>query len=162
MLKQTLNRIIEEKLTTAREIGELAGVSTSTVYRWVAGQSQPDFDSIRLLVRHLPDRRAQEEILGVFLQGTDWSADHQVLELDYNQDGKVDGHDALEATIELVQSAAQSLGRIHAADHHPLTAEETLQTVALLNHVARHCTITQRVLIEMGEQRAKRKLKIAE
>ena len=162
MLQKTLQRVIDQKLTSAREIGELAGVSTSTVYRWIAGQSQPDFDSIRLLVRHLPDKRAQEEILSSFLNGTEWNASRMDLELDFNADGKVDSEDALEATIESVQAAAKSLGRIHGAAHHPMTAEETLQTIALLNHVVRHCTLTQRVLIDMGEQRAKRKLKIAE
>ena len=133
MLQKTLQRIIDQKLTSAREIGELSGVSTSTVYRWIAGQSQPDFDSIRMLVRHLPDKRAQEEILSSFLNGTEWNASRLDLELDFNNDGKIDGEDALEATIESVQAAAKSLGRIHGAAHHPMTAEETLQTIALLN-----------------------------
>ena len=161
MLQQALQRVIDLKLTSAREVGELAGVSTSTVYRWIAGQSQPDFDSIRLLVRLLPDRRAQEEILNAFLNGTEWSASRLEMELDVNQDGVVDGQDALAAAIESVQGAAKSLSQIHAAAQSPLTAEEALQTIALLNHVVRHCTLTQRVLIDMGEQRAKRKLKIA-
>ena len=113
MLQKTLQRIIDQKLTSAREIGELSGVSTSTVYRWIAGQSQPDFDSIRMLVRHLPDKRAQEEILSSFLNGTEWNASRLDLELDFNNDGKIDGEDALEATIESVQAAAKSLGRIH-------------------------------------------------
>ena len=162
MLGKTLQRVIDQKLTTAKELGELAGVSTSTVYRWIAGQSQPDFDSIRLLVRHLPERRAQEEILQSFTSGTDWQCTRMDMELDVNDDGTIDVEDALDATIESVTGAAESLARIRASAHKPMTADETLQTVALLNHVTRHCAITQRVLVDMAEQRAKRKLKIAE
>ncbi|MEM9883883.1 MAG: helix-turn-helix domain-containing protein [Planctomycetota bacterium] len=162
MLSKTLQRVIDEKLTTARELGELAGVSTSTVYRWIAGQSQPDFDSIRLLVRHLPDQRAQEEILQVFTSGSDWLCTRLELELDVNDDGRIDAEDALDATIECVKGASESLSAIRASGHSPMTADDTLQSVALLNHVMKHCAITQRVLIDLAEQRRKRRLKLAE
>ncbi|MEM9914584.1 MAG: helix-turn-helix transcriptional regulator [Planctomycetota bacterium] len=161
MLGKTLQRVIDQKLTSAKELGELAGVSTSTVYRWIAGQSQPDFDSIRLLVRHLPDNRAQEEILQAFTSGTDWLCTRMDLELDVNDDGQIDADDALDATIECVKGASESLAAIRARMHEPMTADETLQTVALLNHVMKHCAITQRVLVDMNEQRQKRKLKLA-
>jgi len=160
MLGKTLQRMIDQKLTSARELGDLAGVSTSTVYRWIAGQSQPDFDSVRLLVRNLPERRAQEEILQSFTSGSDWQCTRLDLELDVNNDGRVDADDALDATIESITSAAESLARIRASSHHPMTSDETLQTVALLNHVMRHCAITQRILVDIAEQRAKRKLKL--
>ncbi|MEO1236507.1 MAG: helix-turn-helix transcriptional regulator [Planctomycetota bacterium] len=161
MLGTTLQRVIDQKLTSARELGELAGVSTSTVYRWIAGQSQPDFDSIRLLVRHLPDNRAQEEILQAFTSGTDWHCTRLDLELDVNDDGKIDADDALDATIECVRGASESLAAIRARSHAPMTSDETLETVSLLNHVIKHCAITQRVLVDMAEQRRKRKLKLA-
>jgi transcriptional regulator with XRE-family HTH domain len=161
MLGRTLQRVLDQKLSTARELGELAGVSTSTVYRWIAGQSQPDFDSIRLLVRHLPDPQAQEEILQAFTTGTDWQCSRLEIELDINQDGVVDSEDAIDATIEAVHAAGESLKCIRRKMHHPMTAEETLETVSLLNAVMRHCSVTQRVLVEMAEQRRQRKLKLA-
>ena len=108
MLTKTLNRMIEKKQTTAREIAEMAGVSTSTVYRWIAGQSQPDFNSIRLLVRHLPNKDAQETLLQTFTMGTTWQFARPDLELDVNADGKIDAADALDASIEAVHSSAKS------------------------------------------------------
>lgn len=162
MLAKTLQRLIDERRTTAREIGELAGVSTSTVYRWIAGQSRPDFDSIRLLVRHLPQRAAQEAILSVFTAGTSWKFEHNELELDVNEDGCVDADDALDASVEAVRSAGESLANIRASmNGKPPNADETLQIVALLTHVVRHCTISQRVLVELSEQRRRRKLRLA-
>lgn len=160
MLQKTLQRLIDQKLTNAREIGELAGVSTSTVYRWIAGQSQPDFDSIRLLVRHLPEKRAQEEIIQAFTNGTEWHFSRMDLELDVNDDGQIDAEDALDATIECVKGAGESLVCIRNSSHSPLNAEETLAVVSTLNHVMRNCAITQRVLVELAEQRRKRKLKL--
>lgn len=163
MLAKTLSELIDKKLTTAREIGELAGVSTSTVYRWIARQSQPDFDSIRLLLRHLPSRAGQEALLGVFMAGTPWSATHQQIDLDVNRDGQVDADDALDASIEAVKSAGRSLAQVRAASRtQALDPEQTLDLIAQLNHVVRQCTITQRVLIDMSERRRKRKLKLAE
>lgn len=161
MLGKTLQRIIDQKHTTARELGDLAGVSPSTVYRWIAGQSQPDFDSIRLLVRHLPDTRAQQEILQSFTVGTDWHCTRLELDLDFNDDGCVDCDDALDASIEAVRGCADSLSRVRGSAHKPMDADETLEVLAILQRVVSHCTITERVLVEMHEQRQKRKLRIA-
>jgi hypothetical protein len=161
MLGQTLQRVLDQKLTTARELGELAGVSTSTVYRWIAGQSQPDFNSVRLLVRHLPDRQAQEELLQTFTSGTDWQVSCLELELDINDDGRVDAEDALDATICAVRGAGDLLAKVRSKMHDPMTADETLEVVSLLNSVMRHCAVTQRVMLEMAEQRRQRKLKLA-
>lgn len=163
MLAKTLQQLIDRKITTAREIGELAGVSTSTVYRWIARQSQPDFDSIRLLVRHLPSNEGQEAIINVFTAGTCWNCTHDNLELDVNDDGRIDADDALDASIEAVRSSGRSLAQVRTASRgHALSPEETLELIAQLNHVVRQCTITQRVLIELAEKRKKRKLKLAE
>ncbi|WP_200761554.1 helix-turn-helix domain-containing protein [Poriferisphaera corsica] len=161
MLAKTLQMMIDENLTTAKEIGELSGVSTSTVYRWISGQSQPDFDSIRLLVRHMPRKEAQEALLSVYSAGTAWQYSHMDLELDVNDDGVVDVEDALDAAINMMRNAAETLAQLRAVRNgEPMDPEKTLQQIALLNEVARNCTITQRVLVDMAEQRRKRKLKL--
>jgi transcriptional regulator with XRE-family HTH domain len=161
MLAQTLQRIIDKKFTTAKEISELAGVSQSTVYRWIAGQSQPDFDSVRLLVRLLPDLRAQKALLTAFTAGTDWHATHMNLELDVNQDGKVDADDALDASCEALKTSSETLLAIRQASKGKiLTGDETIELVSHLNQTIRQCSITQRILVDMAEQRKRRKLKL--
>ncbi len=163
MLAKTLQMLIDQQLTTAKEIGELAGVSTSTVYRWVSGQSQPDFDSIRMLVRHLPNPEAQEAILAIFASGTPWTFTHAELELDVNQDGQVNAEDALDASCEAVKTAGESLMAVRAASRGKLlNSDDTLALISQLNHVVQQCTITQRVLVEMAEARRKRKLKLVD
>lgn len=161
MLAQTLQRIIDKKFTSAKEISELAGVSQSTVYRWIAGQSQPDFDSVRLLVRLLPDMRAQKALLTAFTAGTDWHATHMNLELDVNQDGKVDADDALDASCEALKTSSETLLAIRQASKGKiLTGDETIELVSHLNQTIRQCSITQRILVDMAEQRKRRKLKL--
>ena len=76
MIAHTLQTLIQDRLTTARELGEVAGVAPSTVYRWINGESQPDFHSVRLMLRHLPSQRAQERLLSAFTLGTPWACVH--------------------------------------------------------------------------------------
>lgn len=162
MLAKTLKRIIDNNFSSAKEISELTGVSQSTVYRWIAGQSQPDFDSVRLLVRLLPDARAQKAILTAFTAGSDWHITHMNLELDVNMDGKVDADDALDASCHALKTSSETLVSIREASKgKALNSDETLELISLLNHTVRHCTITQRILVDMAEQRKKRKLKLA-
>jgi len=162
MLTKTLNRMIQKNQTTAREIAELAGVSTSTVYRWIAGQSQPDFDSIRLLVRHLPNKKAQASLLNAFTMGTGWQFACPDLELDVNDDGKIDAADALDASIGAVHSSAESLRKLrHAFRDGMANSEQILELIHLLQNTAGHCTITQQVLVHLSEKNKRRKLKLA-
>ncbi len=162
MFDKTLQRIIEQKWTSARELGELAGVSTSTVYRWISGETQPDFNSVRLLLRHLTHPRAQEELLTCFTSGTQWHFTRAELELDFNQDGRIDAEDAMDASCAAVKAAADSMDQVRSACRGKTpSAEETLEMIALLNRVIRKCTVAQRVLVDMAERRKNKQLKLA-
>lgn len=161
MLTKTLNRMIEMKQTTAREIAEMAGVSASTVYRWIAGQSQPDFDSIRLLVRHLPNKQAQESLLKTFTMGTTWQFACPDMELDVNADGKIDAADALDASIEAVHSSVKNLKQLRTAFHKgDADADDVLELIHLLQHTSSQCMITQQIVVHLCEKNKRRKLKL--
>ncbi len=160
MLARTLQRLVDEKLTTAREIADLAGVSASTVYRWIAGQSQPDFDSIRLLVRHLPEPRAQRAILSTFSAGTPWRYQYIDHELDVNDDGQIDVNDALDSSIRAVQSAGEMLAKVRdASQDRRLSAEQVGVVIKALNEVVQECSVTQQVMVRVweGEQNQRKR-----
>ena len=162
MLAKTLSMLIEERLTTAREIGELTGVAPSTVYRWVRGESQPDFDSIRLLVRHLKNPQAVQAILCAFTAGSGWQFSQNNGELDVNRDGRINAADALDTSIDAVHSAARSLEQVRESCRSGAISRETaVQLLALLNQVIRQCTTTQQILVHMTESRRTRALKLA-
>ena len=152
MLARTLQRLVREDLTNAREIGELAGVSTSTAYRWIAGESEPDFNSIRLLIRHLKKAPAQEALLAVVTTGTDYRCQRTQLDADVNQDGKVDAGDALDAAILTVHSAGESLTNVREtlADG-KVDREQVVRLMGILNDVVQHSAVVQEVLLQLME-----------
>ena len=160
MLAKTLQRLIDDKLTTAGEIAELAGVSSSTVYRWIGGKSQPDFDSIRLLVRHMPDPKAQRAILSAFSAGTSWRFQYLDTDLDVNRDGRVDVNDALDASIRAVDAASELLVKVRKASKDDrLTQDQIGPVIKVLNEVVQQCSITQQIMVrvwEMDDKRRKR------
>ena len=161
MLAKTLKRIVDKQFTSAKEISELTGVSQSTVYRWIAGQSQPDFDSVRLLVRLLPDARAQKELILTFAAGTDWHVTKMELELDINADGKIDAADALDSSIDAVHSSGKNLKLLRTAFRDGMAnPEQVLELIHLLQNTAGHCMVTQQVLVHLAEKNKRRKLKL--
>ena len=162
MLSRTLQQLVNQNLTTAREISELTGVAPSTVYRWINGRCEPDFNAIRLLLRHLPNRAAQEAILTAFVAGTPWRMTLGDGDLDVNHDGSVNGDDALDATIAAACNAAEALKEVRAATQRsPITPEQALHAIRLLNDVARTCSVSQQVLVQLADQREqRRKLKL--
>jgi len=159
MLARTLQQLIEEDHTSVSEVAELAGVSNSTVYRWIARRSQPDFDAIRRVIRGLPSRHAQQSLLSVITTGTCWRLRNYELHLDINRDGKVDAEDALDATIRVVRSAGQSLANVRSScAAGSVKKQDLVDLVNELNDVVHHSTIVQEILVRMVETRTKRRI----
>jgi transcriptional regulator with XRE-family HTH domain len=154
MLAKTLQSLIDQHLTNAAEIAELTGVAPSTVYRWLKGQSEPSFNSVRLLLRHVPNTSAQHAILSAFIAGSEWQVMQLRAELDLNRDGRIDHDDALDACIESVRSASKALSqvRINAAES-PDKRAAAEELIHLLADVIRHCSTAQQILVHVNERR---------
>lgn len=160
MISAALTNIIEQKLTSVGEISELAGVSPSTVYRWINGQTQPPYDAVRLLVRHLPEPRAQRILLLYTIRGTPWQLRGPHDTLDVNGDGDIDSNDALDSMIRIVRQASLSLAQIRdALREKPLTSEEMMEAVETLEDVAIESCLAQQILarIQESHQRGRRR-----
>jgi transposase len=159
MLARTLQQLIEEEHTSVSEVAELAGVSNSTVYRWIARRSQPDFDAIRRVIRGLPSKHAQRCLLSVITTGTNWRLRSYELHLDINRDGKIDAEDALDATIRVVRSAGQSLASVRSScAAGSVQKQDLVDLVQQLNDVVQHSTIVQEILVRMVDQRKRRRV----
>ena len=158
MLVQTLQNLIHEGLTSAKEIGELTGVAPSTVYRWINGQSEPSFNAVRMLIRHLPNREAQARILSAIITGTGWQFAASDNELDVNDDGRVDTDDALDSCIRSVHIAGEALTQVRGACKDGVISQQEATTViALLRGVVRECNVTQAILAQITEARRRAK-----
>ncbi len=162
MLASTLQQLIDRRHTTVDEIASLAGVSNSTVYRWIGRKSQPDFDAVRRIIRGLPNRRAQEALLAVVTTGTGWRVRAAELSLDINRDGKVDADDALDAAIRVVHDAGRSLMHVRSTcAAGTVRKDDLVDLIALLNHVVEHSTMVQEILIRMVEQKQRQRARPA-
>ncbi len=160
MLATALQKLIDSEQTTVTEVAELAGVSNSTVYRWIARRSEPSFDAIRRLIRGLPDPRAQEMLLATIITGTSFRVQNYQLDLDINEDGVVNSEDALDAAIKVVRSAGRSLTSVRAAAvAGKVRKDEVVPLVEELNDVIHHAALVQEVLILMVDKKRRRKAK---
>ncbi len=152
LLAPTLQKLIDTDATTAKDLGEMAGVSSSTIYRWINGESEPDFDSIRLILHHLPDPQAQLAILTAFIAGTPWTVTQNAGELDVNNDGRVGTEDALDAAIQCVSVASDSLQQIRTACRDGKVSQaEAAHVAQLLADVINQCSITQQVVMSIAQ-----------
>ena len=156
MLSITLRRLIDQKMTTAREIGELTGTAPSTVYRWIRDEAQPSFDTIRLLMRHLRNREAQAALIAAFTASTPWKSyvqegdDSAVVPVD----DVADASEAMEAAIDAMREATQALASVRQASRdRALNDTELDQTVQQTNSVIRTCVATQRELNKVAGHR---------
>ncbi|MEX2672112.1 MAG: helix-turn-helix transcriptional regulator [Phycisphaeraceae bacterium] len=156
MISAALRNLIDQQLTSVGEIGELAGVAPSTVYRWVNGQTQPPYDSIRLLIRHLPNARAQRVLLLHTIRGTAWQVRGPHASLDVNADGKIDAEDALDTMIRIVSAASQSLEQTRESLRQtPLSQNELMEAVETLEDVAIESCLAQQILAKIHEAHAR-------
>jgi transposase len=157
MIRAALTSLIDQKLTTIREISELTGVSDSTVYRWINDGSQPTFDAIRLLIRKLnPD--AQRVLLSALTSGTPWQLHHTDSDLDVNADGRVDMYDALDSVVQMMQDAGQSLAHIRdACRSGNCSREELTQVLHRLDAVLKSTKTAQQVITTVADELPQRK-----
>lgn len=163
MIDLVLRRMIDEKLTTVQELGDLTGVAPSTVYRWMAGQSEPDYKQLRMLLVHLPNVRAQELVLQALTAGTHWRAESEKVELDVNNDGRIDGFDALDVAIQSVQDSTDSLGRIRETCRTgKITREEVEKISDLLSRISRQSMTAEMILLNLLQQSTRKKLQTGE
>jgi AcrR family transcriptional regulator len=162
MLATTLQKLVEEGKTTVPELAELAGVSPSTVYRWLGRRSQPDFDSIRLLVRHLPDPMTQQSILALLTTGTSWRLTRHDVDLDINHDGRIDAEDALDAAIQTVYDAGEALTNVRqASSDGTISREEAFTLVRVLDEVIGHSVLVQNIMTSLVRDGRRRKLRLS-
>lgn len=160
MLATALQKMIDSEQTNVTEVAELAGVSNSTVYRWIARRSEPSFDAIRRLIRGLPDSKAQEMLLATIITGTSFRVQNYNLDLDINEDGVVNSEDALDAAIKVVRGAGRSLTSVRAAAvAGKVRKDEVVQLIEELNEVIHHAALVQEVLILMVDKKRRRKAK---
>jgi len=152
MLNSLLARLVEEKLTSVREIAELTGRGESTVYRWLSRQSQPDFDDIRLLVRHLNSTEAQQRLIELFASGLpiviEWKDEQRPAE------EQTDVFDALDFSLLALETFTDALARQRAIMRQSEQIEQGItESVALIDKTIQRLTTAKNILVDQAPRR---------
>jgi len=161
MIDKTLQRIVDQGLVSVPEISEVTGVALSTVYRWMAGKSEPSFHAMALLLRQLRNQDAQSQLVNAFLAGTRWQGYDTGGELDINADGTIDMLDALDSSIDSVNTASQTLQDVRNLSRDgKASPDDTAKLIDMLRHLVHQCTVTQQVLVKVSSVPGRKKAKV--
>ena len=153
MLANVLRQMVQDRLTTPTEISELAGVSISTVYRWMNGQSHPGFDSIRLLIRHLSNPEAQRSLLTALLAGTAWRILHSGHHSPTGTDSPVDTPRTMNRVLNTLRESSTVLTLVHdRLSSNPHAREPIVHALPVLAKLLDEASQAQRALQHAYEQ----------
>lgn len=158
MIDRTLKLILDQGLATIGEISELAGVAPSTVYRWIAGTSEPSFSAIAMLLRQVRNPQAQAHLVHAYLAGSSWQGHDTTGELDVNADGHIDVLDALDLSIDCVNTASQTLTDVRNLSRDgKVTENDAGHLMEMLRQLVHQCTITQKVLVRLSAPKKRKR-----
>lgn len=116
MIADVLKKITYEGATNVHEIAEVTGRGESTVYRWINGESQPDFASICKLANHLPSVSARQQLLDYFTQSmpvaVHWIAEEDMESADQPTDPDEPACAPVRSCIDALNNVAKAMDRI--------------------------------------------------
>jgi transcriptional regulator with XRE-family HTH domain len=155
MLASTLQHLIQDKLVTVREVAELTGRGESTVYRWISGESQPDFEEVRLLTRRLKHAEARRRLAEMFTSGmpvtVEWRAD---VEDSAGEGQRESPAAALDAGLEALRDVADVLQREREMLRIGQVAESAaVRTIGSIDAAIRHLLVSKGILVRHRSRR---------
>lgn len=113
MLANLLKQLIDERLTSVREVESITGRTASTVYRWLAGQTRPDFEDVRLLIGGMRRPEARRRMLGLVTAELpvvmQWIPRPAVERSGEPRSDQQIGEAVMDATVEAIRSVNQTL-----------------------------------------------------
>ncbi len=105
---QIIRRLLDEKLTTLKEIEQVTGRGTSTLYRWMRGESEPHASDLRNLIRDIRDPRAKRFIVSLLTADlpivVNWIEQEQSITQKLDAGKHHDQNDAVDTSIQAMRS----------------------------------------------------------
>ena len=152
MIGQLLGELTEKRLTSVNEIARATGRGESTVYRWINGDSRPDYGSIRKLISGLGDAEAKRRLVEHFTSALAIAV--IVAEEDEDDSPMARPMDErVRGCIESIDHVAHAVGiLLGMADGDGLTSEATDEATAHLNDAARELIACRAYLAKVGQR----------
>lgn len=156
MIADTLKHLVEHDLTNHKEIQLITGRGASTVYRWLSGESEPQFHDVRLLVRQLKDPEARRKL--VLLLSADlpvtikWQEDERNLELLTMEGRREAAHEAIDASLLALECLTHLLSESREAMRsNELTTEAGTRIIDLSENAIRQLTVCKTTAAKLLE-----------
>ena len=151
MFGTIIRHLMDQDLTTVAEIEEATGRSTSTVYRWMNDEVQPQYVDVRRLVRELPSMDARRKMVDLLMSDLpvviDWLPDDEPGETAEFNDDERDGHEVVGRTLLALDCLTELLSAQHRAiRRQELTRQQYGELISLLDDTMRHLATSRRLI----------------
>ena len=149
MFGHIIRHLLDNKLTSIKEIEEVTGRGSSTVYRWINDESDPHHTDMRLMVRHIRNPDAGRTILGLLTADLpvviNWVHDETPPD-DGPSDGR-GGHEILDRSLIALDCLTHALSEGNdALRRKELTKDSYVKLIALVDETIHHLTASKNML----------------
>ncbi len=150
MFGPIIRHLLDNKLTTIKEIEEVTGRGSSTIYRWINDESDPHHTDMRLLIRHLSTPEAQRTILSLLTADLpiviNWIADEGTPDNE-NDPGERGGHEILDRSLLALDCLTHALSEGNEAlRRQTLTKESYIKLLSLVDETIHHLATSKNML----------------
>ncbi len=117
MIGTMIRQLVDQGLTSLRELETVTDRGTSTIYRWMNGESEPHCSDLQKLVKRLSNAEARRTVLGFLTSDLPvhlcwFDADDVIL---YGEEPTEGGQDVLSKSLEALDDLSEVLKREHDA-----------------------------------------------
>ena len=152
MFGRIIRHLLDNKMTTIKEIEEVTGRGSSTIYRWMNSESEPHHTDMRLLIRHLGTPEARRTLLSLLTADLpiviNWISEHPTPDGD-DDDSVTDrgGHEILDRSLIALDCLTHALSEGNdALRRQTLTKESYIKLVSLGDETIHHLTTSKNML----------------
>lgn len=151
MLGIIIRYLLDHKLTSVKEIEKVTGRGSSTIYRWMNGESQPQLMDMRLLIRNLSNADARRTILELLTSDLpvviNWISDDQAMTVEDDAGKRHDGHEVLDKSMLALECLSQAMHEGHEAIRkQELSPEKYAHLVKMVDDTIQHLTTSRTML----------------
>jgi transcriptional regulator with XRE-family HTH domain len=151
MFGTIIRQLLDDKLTSLRELEEVTGRGTSTIYRWINDETEPHFTDVRLLVRHLERSEARHTLVGLLTADlpivVDWLAEESRKDWGEETDAQRAGHEVLERSLFALDCLSDALSEGNEAIRkQDLSKASYVKIITLIDATIRHLTTAKNML----------------
>ncbi|MHC4217584.1 MAG: helix-turn-helix domain-containing protein [Planctomycetota bacterium] len=151
MFGTIVRELLDQKLTSLKELEEVTGRGTSTIYRWINDETEPHFTDVRLLVRHLDKPEARHTLVGLLTADLpvviDWLTEESRKDWGEESDVQRAGHEVLERSLFALDCLSDALSEGNEAIRkQELTKDAYVKIIALMDETIRHLTAGKNML----------------